>query len=167
MLTKHQIDGAQYRDAMAHFAGHVHVVTTDGPAGRRGVTVIAACSVSDGPPTVLVCLSRDQVDNDLFAENGVFALNTLANRQQPLAEAFSGATGLTQDERFALADWTTGATGAPVLPGAVASFDCRIVESHDVATHRILIGRVEGLSIGEGDTGLLYHNRAYQKIGSH
>ena len=75
MLKKYEIDGAQYRDAMAHFAGHVHVVTTDGAAGRRGVTVIAACSVSDRPPTVLVCLNRENDANDLFVENGVFALN--------------------------------------------------------------------------------------------
>ena len=166
MLKKFEIDGAQYRDAMSHFAGHVHVVTTDGPAGRRGVTVIAACSVSDRPPTVLVCLNRENEANDLFARNGVFALNTLADRHRPLADAFSGATGLEQDERFALAEWTTGATGAPVLPDAAAVFDCSIAETHDIATHRILIGRVEGLRTGARDTALLYHNRAYQPIGS-
>ncbi|TIW51814.1 MAG: flavin reductase, partial [Mesorhizobium sp.] len=58
MLKKNDIGPQAYRDAMAHFAGQVHVVTTDGPAGRRGATVIAACSVSDTPPTVLVCLNR-------------------------------------------------------------------------------------------------------------
>lgn len=167
MLKKNEIDGTRYRDAMAHFAGHVHVVTTDGKAGRRGVTVIAACSVSDDPPTVLVCLNRENAANDTFAENGVFALNTLADRHRPLADAFSGVGALDQDARFALADWRSEATGAPVLPDAVAVFDCRIIETHDVATHRILIGRVEGVRIGERDTALLYHNRAYQPIGGH
>ncbi|TIU76756.1 MAG: flavin reductase, partial [Mesorhizobium sp.] len=47
MLKINDIGPQAYRDAMAHFAGHVHVVTTDGPAGRRGATVIAASSVSD------------------------------------------------------------------------------------------------------------------------
>ncbi|TGV53477.1 flavin reductase, partial [Mesorhizobium sp. M2D.F.Ca.ET.160.01.1.1] len=56
MLKKNDIGPQAYRDAMSHFAGHVHVVTTDGPAGKRGATVIAACSVSDTPPTILVCL---------------------------------------------------------------------------------------------------------------
>lgn len=166
LLKTCEIDGKQYRDAMAHFAGHVHVVTTDGAAGRRGVTVIAACSVSDDPPTVLVCLSRGHKANECYVENGVFALNTLARDHRALAEAFSGATGLSQDDRFALTRWDTQATGAPVLCDAVASFDCRITETRDIATHRILIGKVAGLRVGDGTTALLYHNRAYQPIGS-
>ena len=57
MLKQPEIQPQDYRDAMAKFAGAVHVITSDGPAGRRGVTVIAACSVSDDPPTILVCLN--------------------------------------------------------------------------------------------------------------
>ncbi|MET0598611.1 MAG: flavin reductase, partial [Mesorhizobium sp.] len=56
MLKKQEVEPLHYRDAMARFAGAVHVLTTDGPAGKRGTTVIAACSVSDNPPTVLVCI---------------------------------------------------------------------------------------------------------------
>ena len=56
MLKKTDVEPQAYRDAMARFAGAVHVVTTDGPAGLRGATVIAACSVSDAPPMVLVCV---------------------------------------------------------------------------------------------------------------
>ena len=64
---------------MSRFAGAVHVITTDGAAGRRGVTVIAACSVSDNPPTVLACLNRENASNERFLENCVFAFNTLAS----------------------------------------------------------------------------------------
>ena len=101
MLKKNAVEPRSYREAMSHFAGAVHVVTTDGPFGRRGVTVIASCSVSDDPPTVLVCLNRVRPDNDCFTRNGVFALNTLSSGQQNLADAFSGLTGLSQDQRFA------------------------------------------------------------------
>ena len=66
MLKKHEVEPLHYRDAMARFAGAVHVLTTDGPAGRRGTTVIAACSVSDNPPTVLVCVNRENRSNDLY-----------------------------------------------------------------------------------------------------
>lgn len=164
MLKKNGVIPEDYRDAMARFAGAVHVVTTAGGAGRRGTTVIAACSVSDNPPTVLVCLSRDVPRNDVFVENGVFALNTLAAGQQPLADAFSGLTGLPQDERFAIGRWSTLASGAPVLEGALAVFDCTIVEAKDVATHRVLFGKVTGLRMGDSLSPLLYHQRGYRVL---
>jgi len=147
---------------MAHFAGAVHVITTDGAAGRRGVTVIAACSVSDNPPTVLACLNRQNPSNDLFLNNGVFALNTLAAGQEELANAFSGLTGLSQDERFGLAEWDTISTGAPTLPGALAVFDCQLIDAKELATHRIYFGKVTGLRIGANRKPLLYHDRGYR-----
>lgn len=164
MLNKNEVEPRHYREAMSRFAGAVHVVTTDGAAGRRGVTVIASCSVSDDPPTVLVCLNRLSRDNDCFAENGVFALNTLSSSQNGIADAFSGLTGLTQPERFRLGEWDTIATGAPALVDALATFDCHIVETKDIATHRILFGRVAGVRIGEPESSLIYHRRAYHGL---
>ena len=154
-----------YREAMSRFAGAVHVVTTDGPHGRRGMTVIAACSVSDSPPTILVCLNRTKPENDCFAQNGVFALNTLAPAHQALADAFSGLTGLSQDERFALGQWETASSGAPVLRGALATFDCHLEEAKDFATHRILFGRVTGIRTGDFAEPLVYYRRAYRVLG--
>jgi cob(II)yrinic acid a,c-diamide reductase len=159
-----EVGPQHYRDAMARFAGAVHVVTTDGPAGRRGTTIIATCSVSDSPPTVLVCLNRENRSNDLFVENGRFALNTLPQEMQPLAEAFSGLTGLTQDERFALGEWEVLSTGAPVLKGALAVFDCEIIDSLEHATHRVLFGKVTGLRVGDRVRPLIYFDRAYRAL---
>jgi cob(II)yrinic acid a,c-diamide reductase len=164
LLQRADIDGQGYRQAMSRFAGHVHVVTTDGAAGRRGVTVIAACSVSDAPPTILVCLNHENEGNERFVSNGVFALNTLGQAHKPLADAFSGLGKLPQEERFAHGNWLTLATGAPVLQDAVAAFDCTIVETHRVATHTIMIGRVVGLRIGAAQSALLYHNRGYTTL---
>jgi len=162
VLKQIEIEAADYREAMSRFAGAVHIVTTDGPAGRRGTTVIAACSVSDNPPMVLVCLNRASTTNDLFIRNGVFALNTLAQNQLDVSHAFSGFTGLNQDERFASAQWDTIETGAPTLIGCLVTFDCRIIEAKDVATHRVLFGQVTGLRIGDKDRPLIYHERAYR-----
>lgn len=164
MLKKNAVEPRLYREAMSRFAGAVHIVTTDGPYGRRGATVIAACSVSDDPPTILVCLNRTKPENDCFAQNGVFSLNTLTAAQQPLADAFSGLAGIPQDQRFALGTWETVSTGAPVLVGAEAVFDCHLVEAKDFATHRILFGKVTGLRIGDSPDPLIYHHRAYRTL---
>ncbi|APH72380.1 flavin reductase [Aquibium oceanicum] len=164
MLKKSQIEPGHYRDAMANFAGAVHIVTTDGAAGRRGATVIAACSVSDNPPTILVCLNRENEDNDRFRDNGVFALNTLGARHEPLASDFSGLTGKSQAERFESGGWEKIATGAPTLPDALAVFDCELVEAKDFATHRVLFGRVRALHVGDDSRPLLYHRRSYHVL---
>lgn len=164
MLNTTDIAPQDYRDAMARFAGAVHVVTTDGPAGRRGVTVIAACSVSDNPPIVLVCLNRENPNNDRFLDNGVFALNTLADGHQEISSAFAGFGGLAPDERFGLGTWETLSTGAPVLSDAMAVFDCRIIDSKDLATHRVYFGKVTGLRVGANLSPLLYHDRGYRVL---
>lgn len=164
MLKKNDVEPQTYRDAMAHFAGHVHVVTTDGPAGRRGATVIAACSVSDSPPMVLVCLNRQNPRNEPFVKNGNFALNTLSSHHEALAAGFSGQTGLPPDERFALGRWDILSTGAPTLADALAVFDCELVDTKDLATHRVLFGKVTGLRIGDNLKPLIYHDRAYHVL---
>ncbi|MCT8998395.1 flavin reductase [Chelativorans intermedius] len=164
MLKTSDITPQHYRDAMARFAGAVHVVTTDGPAGRRGVTAIAACSVSDNPPTVLVCLNRENPNNDLFLKNGVFALNTLSADHRELADAFAGFTGLPPQQRFALAGWEVLSSGAPVLADALAVFDCRVIDTKDLATHRVYFGRVTGLRVGDNLSPLIYHQRGYRVL---
>ncbi len=164
MLKKNEIGPQTYRDAMARFAGAVHVVTTDGVAGKRGATVIATCSVSDAPPTILVCLNRENLKNEVFVENGNFALNTLGADQQALAEAFSGQTGLPVEERFGLADWDRISSGAPTLLGALAVFDCELIDTKDHATHRVLFGKVTGIRIGDSLDPLIYFNRDYRLL---
>lgn len=164
MLKKYEIGPQAYRDAMSHFAGAVHVITTDGPGGLRGTTIIAACSVSDSPPTVLACLNRENANNEAFIKNGKFALNTLAAKHEPLSVAFSGLTGLTTEERFAMANWDVIATGAPALTDAVAVFDCELVDTKDFATHRVLFGKVTGLRIGDNLRPLIYHDRGYHVL---
>ena len=164
MLKKNDVGPQTYRDAMARFGGAVHVVTTDGVAGRRGATVIAACSVSDSPPTVLVCLNRENAKNDAFVKNGNFALNTLSVEQQALAVGFSGVNGLALEERFALADWDSIASGAPTLIGSLAVFDCELLDTKDLATHRVLFGKVTGIRIGDRLRPLVYFDRDYHTL---
>ncbi len=153
-----------YRDGMAHVAGHVHVITTGGPAGISGFTAIAVASVSDEPPTLLVCLNRKSANGALIEKNGVFAVNALPAGAETLAETFAGRRGLTGAERFREGLWTPLATGSPTLDSALVSFDCRLVEMRSMATHHIVIGQVEAVRIGPDGAALAYFDRAYRPI---
>ncbi len=160
------VDAPAYREAMARIASAVHLVTTDGPGGRAGFTATAVCSVSDSPPTLLVCLNRSASAYPAFRANDAVCVNTLSSEQRPVAEAFGGA--LPRSERFGTARWETLATGAPTLPGALAVFDCRVVERSAVGTHEILLCEVVALALRPEDVGsgasLLYAARRYRTL---
>lgn len=158
------VDPATYREAMSRLVAPVHVVTTAGPAGACGLTASAVTSVSDNPPTVLVCVNRKSQTNPTIKANGVFCVNTLDAEHMPLAEAFAGRAGLAMPERFALEQWVSLSTGAPVLVSARASFDCRIVEVLEQGSHSVFFGRVEAVRIGTREGGLVYLDRRYSTV---
>ncbi len=164
MLKTTDIDGKAYRDAMARFAGHIHVITTDGEAGRRAIAATAVTSVSDNPPIVLACINLSVEANGQFLKNGVFAVNTLAEKHLALAQACSGIERVGQDERFATARWDRLATGAATLEDAVAVFDCTVMEVREMATHYVFFGKVAAVRCGENEPPLLYHDRGFRSL---
>jgi flavin reductase len=153
-----------YRNGMARLGAAVSIVTTDGPAGKAGFTASAICSVTDTPPTLLVCLNRAASVYGTVSRNGVIAVNTLALHHRSLARLFGGKTPV--DERFAAASWFRGESGAPLLEGAVVSFDCRVAGITDVGSHSVLFCEVVGIADGTAAPGLFYVDRAYCAIGT-
>ena len=151
-----------YRNAMARLGAAVNIVTTDGAAGRAGFAATAVCSVSDNPPTLLICLNRNSSAYRGVKANGVVCVNTLAAHHEVLSTLFGGKT--PAEERFAAGNWGVLETGAPVLEDALVSFDCRIREAHDGGTHDILICEVVDMKINAGDEALMYFNRRYRVL---
>ncbi|WP_152048473.1 flavin reductase family protein [Aureimonas psammosilenae] len=159
------IEPKAFRDAMSRFASAVHIVTTDGKAGRRGVTATAVVGVSDDPATLLVCLNAASPQNHFFGENGNLGINVLAAETgQKVAQVFAGSSGDKASDRFANGEWGVGETGAPLLADALVAFDCRIVEARRVATHHVLLAEVVGLRLGPDAPPLLYHARGYRLL---
>jgi flavin reductase len=160
------ISSQDFRDAMARLGAAVNVVTTDGAAGRAGLTASAVCSVTDDPPTLLVCLNRASRGNAVFKANGVLCVNALAAGCRGLSDAFAGKGGLDTDGRFALARWSRLATGAPVLDeAAVVAFDCRITEVVEKGTHSVLFAEIEAIRQGAAGGALIWYGRDYHPVG--
>ncbi|MDQ0456763.1 flavin reductase [Rhizobium paknamense] len=157
------VDRDLFRSAMASVGAAVHIVTTDGAAGRAGFAATAICSVSDTPPTLLVCLNRSSSVYQAFKENGVLTVNTLTPSHTVLSGLFGGKTPM--EERFAAARWLKGETGAPVLADAAVSFDCIIDTRVPSGTHDVLFCRVVMVREGQTDDVLAYHQRRYHRLG--
>ena len=156
------VDRQDFVEAMSRAANGVNVVTTDGLAGRDGVTVSSACSVTAEPPSLLACIHHESSAAEAIEHNGVFCLNVLGDAQREVSEAFAGRIEGLADP-FNTARWSRLATGSPVLAGAAASFDCKVDHMLTEGTHRIFIARVVAAVQG-GVSPLVYGRRRYARI---
>ena len=153
----------RFLGGMSHAACTVNVVTTDGQAGRAGVTVSAMSSVSaDTPkPTLLVCVHHLSPAAEKILANGVFCVNVLRDDQSYISDTFAGRFRDQVEDKFECAEWTTQITGAPRVVDPLVSFDCNIVSSDKVGTHYVLFGEVEDIFLAERGSPLIYAKRAY------
>lgn len=158
------VDINGFRNAMALLGGAVSVITTDGPAGRFGFTASAVCSVTDSPPTLLVCMNRASHSNVHFKSNGAVCVNVLAASHQALSGTFADKN-LSMDERFATTAWSILESGAPAMDEGLVNFDCRIAQVHEVGSHSIFYCEILAIRQGGEQEGLVYFNRAYHRLG--
>ena len=154
---------------MASAACTVNVVTTDGPAGRFGVTVSAMSSVSADTqrPTLLVCVHHLCPAAQAIIANGVFCVNVLRDDQSYISDCFAGRFKTPGDDKFSCAEWTTQVTGAPRVIDPLVAFDCRLVSHQRIGTHYVFFGEAEDMFISAPGSPLIYANRAYGTPARH
>jgi flavin reductase len=157
------VSRTEFRDAMARVCAPVNVITTNGPAGRGGFTATAMCSVTDEPPTLLVCMNGRSSQCGLFLENRRFCVNVLSHDHKVLAAQFAGGSA-DMEARYAAGDWAAMPSGAQALTDAIVSFDCQLLEARLVGTHHIFIGRVVGLRSRPDGNALVYFDRNYVHV---
>jgi len=161
-LAAASVEKQEFRHAMSRLGAAVNIITTDGPGGRAGFTASAVCSVTDTPPTLLVCLNRSASVYPVFMQNQTLCVNTLAAGHETLSSLFGGKTPMEQ--RFIAAEWSTLVTGSPILAGAVASFDCKVTQVVSVGTHDILFCEAQALVCNDNTHGLIYFDRGYHHL---
>jgi flavin reductase (DIM6/NTAB) family NADH-FMN oxidoreductase RutF/DNA-binding transcriptional LysR family regulator len=154
---------SQFLEAMSHAACTVSVVTTDGVAGRAGVTVSAMSSVSaDGEaPTLLVCVHHQSAAAAAVIANGAFCVNVLRDDQSHLSDIFGGRRKTADGDKFSGARWVRSAAGLPRVEACLVAFDCRLQHHLQVGTHMIFFGAVQAVAKAAPGAPLIYANRAY------
>ena len=157
------LDPIQFREGMSRVCGSVNLITTDGPAGRGGFVATAMCSVSDDPPTLLMCMNANSAQTGTFIENGCFCVNVLREDAAQLAAVFAGQVPDMTD-RYTAAEWEVIRTGSPALTTALVSCDCEVMDRRRVGSHNIFIGRIIGLALRDPGPSLLYFNRSYGRF---
>lgn len=157
---------SRFLEGMSRAATFVAVATTDGEAGRFGVTISSLTSVSaDGEhPSLLACIHHLSPAAPAILKNRAFCANLLQEDQQEVSDLFAGRAGAGEHAaRFDRADWEPGALGQPRLAGAMAAFECRVATSVLWETHHIIVGNVVAVQLSESPSALLYGQRAYRR----
>ncbi|GFE97504.1 MULTISPECIES: flavin reductase [unclassified Gluconobacter] len=153
-----------FREAMSLLGAPVVLVTTDGPGGRQGLTVSAISSVSDTPPTVLVCLNRSNRSHQSFLKNGVVGISVLSPVHHELARVFASRS-VEPDEKFAHGNWVLGETGSALLSDALVTLDCEIDAIQSAGTHDVLFCAVKSISTStDANHGLAWFSRGFHHL---
>lgn len=156
------VSATSFREGMSCLGAAVSLITSGGPEGRHGMTASAVCSITDSPPTLLVCVNQNNRSHDVFNGNGNLCVNVLGGQHIALADTFAGRGDTT---RFESGSWTTLTTGAPVLADAMVAFDCRIIERRAIGTHSVFYARVVGLlKSAQAAETLIWFDRRYHPL---
>jgi len=159
------IDPNEYRRVLGHFPTGVTVVTGADDNGPAGMAIGSFASVSLDPPLVMFCPGNTSASWLRIKETGSFCVNVLGEDQKDVCGVFAGKA----DDKFEGIDWTSDATGAPVIPGSLAVIDCEIHSILDGGDHDIVVGLVKSMTTADdaGDRGpLLFFQGGYGRYES-
>jgi flavin reductase (DIM6/NTAB) family NADH-FMN oxidoreductase RutF len=150
-----------FRIALSRFVSGVTVVTVlDSDSQPAGITVSAFSSVSLDPPLVLACIDKRASVHAHLTEGSHFAINILAQDQEHLSRRFASK----DQDRFGGAGYREGACGAPLLEGALAHIECRVVHAYPGGDHTIVVGEVESMNVTDHKP-LAYYRGGYAQLG--
>ncbi|GIF16415.1 flavin reductase family protein [Actinoplanes teichomyceticus] len=152
------------RRTFAAFATGVTVLTVGG-SRPHGMTANSFTSVSLDPPLVLVCVDRTAVMHQRVLDAGSFAVSVLAAGQHQVARHFADRRrplGLAEFDGIACE--AGPATGAPLIGGALAGFECVLRHMYDGGDHSIVVGELLSMRRADGDDPLLFLDGRFRQV---
>lgn len=155
-----------FRLGMRRLAGGVTVVSSIDKRGAPiGMTATAVCSLSTMPPTLLVCANRSGAIARNLGWGGRFCVNLLSADQADIARVCAGGPTLQHNHKFCDPRWSMDDDGIPNLTTALARFHCVVSDNIPIATHNLLIGRVNGVTLIEnGGAALAYREGKFLPV---
>jgi flavin reductase len=152
-------DSTAFRTTMQHLCGAVVVISTEHEERDIGMAATAVCSVSDDPPTVMVCVNKSASIYRPLLETGRYAISILGEAHIDVVQKFSSKDEDARRERLR---HFTGESGMRAISGALAVLHCSVVQEVDCGTHTAFFAQVEETCVHAPDDGpLLYFRQAF------
>ena len=130
-------NGDELRTLLGRFPAGVAVVTVDAGGQRLGLTVGSLVGLSLDPPLVGFSVSRQAALHELVRGAGGCAVSLLAAGQEWLADHF--ARGVPPIGMWHGIATEAGASGAPLLVGALGWLECALRAELAVGTHTLFV----------------------------
>ncbi|HEV7185069.1 MAG TPA: flavin reductase family protein [Leifsonia sp.] len=161
----------EYRTLFRRHPAGVAVVALRHGGRPVGFTATSVISVSAAPPLLAFSLQATSSSWPAVRTATTLAVSFLAAGQEDVSARFS-ASGV---DRFANGGWHSLATGEPVIDGAAQWVRGTIVQRTDTGgSYLITVQAIEtSVRPADGTVGianpipLVYHDRAYHRIGAH
>jgi flavin reductase (DIM6/NTAB) family NADH-FMN oxidoreductase RutF len=151
---------ADFRKALGLFPTGVAIISARHPDGQlMGMTVSSFNSVSLDPPLVLFSVARTAASYAAWEACPTYGVNVLARSQDDLSTRFAKS----QSDKWALVRPIDGPKGVPLIPGALASFECERFAVYDGGDHAIFVGKVTSLQAVSAPTAepLVFYGGRY------
>lgn len=150
----------ELRNAFGCFPTGVAVVAARSPEGAlAGLTVNSVAPVALAPARLLWSLGARSKSRALFEAAEHFTVNVLGEGQLELARLMSSPV----PDRFAGVAWRPAPSGAPLIQGCVAAFECRRSSLVEVGDHVVFVGDIESFE-APGGAPLLYLSGRYSRL---
>jgi flavin reductase (DIM6/NTAB) family NADH-FMN oxidoreductase RutF len=157
-------DATLLRRAFGAFATGVTVVTVGGDT-PHGMTANSFASVSLDPPLVLICVGHEAVMHRALLAAGRFAVSVLGSHHEHVARHFADRKRPLGAAQFDAVDWRPGRlTGAPVIDGAIAAFECDVWRTYSGGDHTIFVGSLLSLERQDDQEALLFLRGRFRKL---
>jgi flavin reductase (DIM6/NTAB) family NADH-FMN oxidoreductase RutF len=154
------IQPSDLRTFAGNFPTGIAVVTLcDSKGDCFGVTMNSVTTLSLSPPLLLICLDNTSNTLSALSETSHFCLHYLAEHQSDLSNIFASK----RNDKFATLDYSISELGCPLIPGVVATSECRVVNTYPGGDHTIVIGQLQNINIHGGEP-LLFHRGSYASV---
>jgi flavin reductase (DIM6/NTAB) family NADH-FMN oxidoreductase RutF len=157
------VDSAAFKQSMRHWTTGIAIFAAEFNGVRHGMTVSSFASVTLDPPIVMASIQKGTRTHVLIDASGHFSVTLLAEDQQGISDRFAGRL-TEQDDRFAGLETDVLVTGAPLIAGGLAYFDCKVHKRIDLKSHTIFLGEVLAVKDNGNEQPLVYYNRMYQTL---
>ncbi len=121
----------------------MYVVSSGTRERGNGFISNSVFQVTAEPPQIAACCNKDNFTAGLIADTGAFSISVLkqdADRDTIGTFGYKSGRTVNKFEKFEI---KKGQTGLPVLiTDAIATLECKLVNTFDVGTHLIFIGEV-------------------------
>jgi len=135
----------------------MYVVTSKTDEKKNGQVANVVFQVVAEPPTIAICINKQNLTHDLIQESRVFGVSVLSQDAPLKLIGLFGFRSGRELDKFKDIDHKIGVTGVPLLKDhCIANLEAKVVNVVDVGTHKVFIGEIVSVEVVDDKEPMTY-----------